>query len=97
MKKQRNRIKPYKTTPYKEGCSDQVEYETYDVYGDKYKFYVITTRCDYTDKKGKRHIGYVLRVKWIEDWEFVIKLIPEEVWERVESIREKARIARGEE
>lgn len=45
------------------------------------------------------NIGQELGLYWIvlattdED----IKLIPDDVWERVENIREKARIARGEE
>ena len=31
MKKQQN--KPYKTTLYKDGCTNQVEYDTLDIYG----------------------------------------------------------------
>ena len=65
-------MKPYKTIPYRKGCSNQVEYNTYDEYGSGsiYKYYAITTRCDYTDKKGVRVTGYVLRVKWIDKSEY---------------------------
>lgn len=75
MKKQQN--KPYKTTPYKDGCTNQVEYDTLDIYGSDsvHKFYAVTTRCDYVDKKGCEHIGHVLRVKWIEDWEYREQMI----------------------
>lgn len=99
------KTKPYKTTPYKEGCSKQVEYETLDVYGSNspHKYYASTTRCDYFDKKGNFHEGYVLRVKWVSLEEFFCEVIdreksnpiPESVWERVEAIKRKAALARG--
>ena len=68
-----NKGKPYKTTPYRKGCYGQAEYETLDVYGSNspHKYYAITTRCDYFDKKGSFHEGYVLRVKWVSLEEFL--------------------------
>ena len=73
MKKQQSKV--YKTTPYKDGCTNQVEYDTLDIYGSGsvHKFYAVTTRCNYVDKKGCQHTGHVLRVKWIEDWEYRMK------------------------
>lgn len=64
----KDKIKPHQPTPYKEGCSQQREYEELTLYGDKHKFPAITTYCDYVDKKGKFVEKYLLRVKWIS-WE----------------------------
>ena len=75
MKKQQS--KPYKTTPYKDGCTNQVEYDTLDIYGSGSvrKFYAVATRCDYVDKKGIEHIGHVLRVKWIDEYYYREQMI----------------------
>ncbi len=53
---------PYRTTPYRDGCSNQVEYtEDYtDSVGNK----GTKTFCNFTNKKGEEVLGYFLRIKW---------------------------------
>ena len=68
MKKQRNKIKPYKTTPYREGCHSQKEYVL--PFKDAVGNTALITYCDFINKKGVLVEGHVLFVKWVEDWEY---------------------------
>lgn len=68
VKKQRNKIKPYKTTPYREGCHSQKEYVL--PFKDTVGNTALITYCDFINKKGVLVNGHVLFVKWVEDWEY---------------------------
>lgn len=71
MKKQRNKIKPYKTTPYREGCHSQKEYVL--PFKDDVGNTALITYCDFVNKKGVLVEGHVLFVKWVEEWEYRMK------------------------
>ena len=68
MKKQSNKIKPYKTTPYREGCHSQKEYVL--PFKDAVGNTALITYCDFINKKGVLVKGHVLFVKWLEYWEY---------------------------
>jgi len=55
---------PYYTTPYRVGCSNQIEYEV--LYTDSVGNKGIKTFCNFTDAKGKCIEGFLLRIKWEE-------------------------------
>lgn len=79
MTKQQNKIKPYKTTPYREGCHSQKEYVLpfKDVVGNT----ALITYCDFINKKGVLVKGHVLFVKWVEEWEYRMKKHPAKSFE----------------
>lgn len=55
-------MKPYKPTPYKDGCHSQVLYT--EPFEDRIGNKAEITYCDFTNKKGKRIERHVMFVKW---------------------------------
>ena len=73
VKKQRNKIKPYKTTPYREGCHSQKEYTL--PFKDSVGNTALITYCDFVNKKGVLVEGHVLYVKWVNELEYCDQIV----------------------
>ncbi len=63
-KQDKTKKPPYKPLPYREGNTVIKTYEVdfVDSVGNK----AVITRCDFVDKKKNTHIGYDLRIKWLD-------------------------------
>ncbi|WP_415913316.1 hypothetical protein [Neptuniibacter sp. QD37_11] len=61
MKPQTTTMKP---VPFREGNTVLRTYET--PFTDRAGHQATLTLVDYTDRKGKENVGFVLRVKWVD-------------------------------